>query len=178
MGVLLDLYQFLCDNQRTYTESAADLCGLYLTLSGSRGIVGRERSIRETPPLCCGCGHIHGYPVGGRLAGRDRRKLAEYAPGAGCSGGRPVYFLERDPGHFGDGDPLWDRSERHFGTDRLVCPVGGTDCRNAGRPAAGRFGTDGPDCPAVGIIWFLAALWKCAGLYDGLPPKDAGLENL
>ena len=30
----------------------------------------------------------------------------------------------------------------------------------------------------VGIIWFLAALWKCAGLYDGLPPKDAGLENL
>ena len=150
MGVLLDLYQFLCDNQRTYTESAADLCGLYLTLSGSRGIVGRERSIRETPPLCCGCGHIHGYPVGGRLAGRDRRKLAEYAPGAGCSGGRPVYFLERDPGHFGDGDPLWDRSERHFGTDRLVCPVGGTDCRNAGRPAAGRFGTDGPDCPAGG----------------------------
>lgn len=52
--------------------------------------------------------------------------------------------------HFGDGDPLWDRSERHFGTDRLVCPVGGTDCRNAGRPAAGRFGTDGPDCPAGG----------------------------
>ena len=71
-----------------------------------------------------------------------------------------------------------DRSERHFGTDRLVCPVGGTDCRNAGRPAAGRFGTDGLIALLVGIIWFLAALWKCAGLYDGLPPKDAGLENL
>lgn len=28
------------------------------------------------------------------------------------------------------------------------------------------------------IIRFLSSLWKCAGLYDGLPPKDSGLENL
>lgn len=30
----------------------------------------------------------------------------------------------------------------------------------------------------VGVIWFLAALWKCAKCYDLLPPKDAGLEEL
>ena len=30
----------------------------------------------------------------------------------------------------------------------------------------------------VGIIWFLAALWKCAKRYEGLPPKDAGLGEL
>ena len=31
---------------------------------------------------------------------------------------------------------------------------------------------------AVGIIWFLAALWKCARLYDFLPPRDGGLGEL
>ena len=30
----------------------------------------------------------------------------------------------------------------------------------------------------VGVIWFLAALWKSAKCYDLLPPKDAGLEGL
>ena len=30
----------------------------------------------------------------------------------------------------------------------------------------------------VGIIWFLAALWKCAKRYEGLPPKDAGPGEL
>lgn len=30
----------------------------------------------------------------------------------------------------------------------------------------------------VGIIWFLAALWKCAKRYEGLLPKDTGLEEL
>lgn len=30
----------------------------------------------------------------------------------------------------------------------------------------------------VGIIWFLAALWKCAKRYESLPPKDAGLGEL
>ena len=30
----------------------------------------------------------------------------------------------------------------------------------------------------VGIIWFLAALWKCAKRYEGLPPKNAGLGEL
>ena len=30
----------------------------------------------------------------------------------------------------------------------------------------------------VGIIWFLAALWKCAKRCEDLPPKDGGLGEL
>ena len=76
--------------------------------------------------------------------------------------------------------------ETHYGTD-----LNGTSARTAwfvllAAQIAGTLGGLLLDALAlmaliallVGIIWFLAALWKCAGLYDGLPPKDAGLENL
>lgn len=76
--------------------------------------------------------------------------------------------------------------ETHYGTD-----LNGTSARTAwfvllAAQIAGTLGGLLLDALAlmaliallVGIIWFPAALWKCAGLYDGLPPKDAGLENL
>ena len=81
---------------------------------------------------------------------------------------------------------LWVEMETHYGTD-----LNGTSARTAwfvllAAQIAGTLGGLLLDALAlmaliallVGIIWFLAALWKCAGLYDGLPPKDAGLENL
>lgn len=30
----------------------------------------------------------------------------------------------------------------------------------------------------AGLIWFLVALWKCAGRYEALPPRDFGPELL
>ena len=171
MGVLLDLYQFLCDNQRTYTESAADLCGLYLTLSGSRGIVGRERSIRAVA-IYTGIlwvGDLLGVTGANWLS--TLLELAALAVALYISWSVIQAILEM---------------ETHYGTD-----LNGTSARTAwfvllAAQIAGTLGGLLLDALAlmaliallVGIIWFLAALWKCAGLYDGLPPKDAGLENL